>query len=289
MFDLNTELFNLGHEELLKFKANIPQDLNGYKPPGMLKAGEGKMDTTALYTLSRDDTLGLKSTREDPELFKTHREELREFFLNAHKVMVNVLAHLDKHLSLEVGTLSSLSPLDKPSATALRMLLAKPQSSPEENHINLGGHTDIGTLSMLFNVVGGMQILPAGSEDIHSNWRYIRPTPGCALINVADSLVEWSAGILRSSLHRVTLPPGEQASVPRQAVGYFVRPAHDGSMRRLKSRVIPPLEEGEEGETRSVDEWAAWSAYQVVVGDLKPRTKGGRPTGTMKQDSTVVV
>ena len=234
----------------------------------------------ALYTLSRDDTLGLCSTREDPALFKNHRKELQDFFLNAHKVMAELLAHLDKHLGLASGTLASLSPLDKPSATALRMLLSLPQPSVDDSHINLGGHTDIGTLSMLFNVVGGLQILPAGSENVNSNWRYIRPELGCAIINVADSLVEWTGGLLRSSLHRVTLPPGEQAKVSRRSVGYFVRPHHNGSMQRLKSPVILPLAEGEKEETRSVDEWAAWSALQVVKGVLKPQTKGGRPVRT---------
>lgn len=231
----------------------------------------------ALYTLSRDDTLGLCSTREDPDLFKFHRKELQDFFLNAHEVIVELLAHLDKHLGLAPGTLASLSPQDKPSATALRMLMSVLQPSVDSSHINLGGHTDIGTLSMLFNVVGGIQILPAGSENVNSNWRYIRPEPGCAIINVGDSLVEWTGGVLCSALHRVTLPPGEQANVVRRSVGYFIRPQHNGSMRRLKSPVIPPLAEGEKEETRSVDEWAAWSALQVVKGVIKPHTKGGRP------------
>jgi len=282
MFDLNAAMFALGHEELMKFKADIPKDLNGYKPPGLLKTDDGKRDTMGLYTLSRDEVLSRTSTRKDPELFETHRQQCKEFFLDSHKVVVELLKHLDKHLGLAPGTLSSLSPLDKPSATALRLLLAYPQPEINDNHINLGGHTDIGTLSMLFHVVGGLQILPAHKENIYANWRYIRPEPGCALINVADSLVEWTGGILRSSLHRVATPPGKQANVIRQAVGYFVRPEHNGSMKRLKSAVIPPLSDGEQEETRSVDEWAAWSAQQVVIGKLKPQTKGGRPAGFTK-------
>lgn len=63
-------------------------------------------------------------------------------------------------------------------------------------------------------------------------------------------------------------------------------------MRRLKSPVIPPLAEGEKEETRSVDEWASWSAQQVVNGVLKPQTKGGRPVrvgNAEKGKSTAVV
>jgi len=266
----------------LKYKANIPKDLNGYKPMGLLRTDNGKFDTMRLYTLSRDETLGLSSTRKDPELFTAHRPELQDFFHHAHGVITSLLSHLDKHLDLPPGTLSSLSPLDKPSATNLRLLMAPPQTIPDNTHINLGGHTDIGTITMLFNIVGGIQILPAGKENVNSNWQYIRPEPGCALINMADSLVEWTGGILRSSLHRVVLPPGEQAKVARQSLAYLVRPDHNGSMKRLRSSVIPPLAEGEKEETRSVDEWASWRAQQIVSGELKAETRGGRPVNVAK-------
>ena len=124
--------------------------------------------------------------------------------------------------------------------------------------------------------MGGLQILPAGSENVNSSWRYIRPQPGCAIINVGDSLVEWTGGLLCSALHRVGLPPGEQANVERRSVGYFHRPYRAGSMQRLKSSVIPPLADGEVEEMRTVDEWTSWSASKIANGELKPQTKGGR-------------
>jgi len=97
--------------------------------------------------------------------------------------------------------------------------------------------------------------LPAGSENMYKNWRYIRPEPGCALINLGDTLVEWTGGLLRSSLHRVVTASGAQASVPRQSLAYLVRPEWSASMRRLEGgTMIPRLEEDEEAETMSVSE-----------------------------------
>lgn len=232
--------------------------------------------------MSRDETLGVTSKRQDPELFKVHREEFRQFFLRSQTIVTEILAQLDKHLGLAIGTLSSLNPLDQPSHTVLRLLHAPPPLSPGDSSISLGGHTDIGTITMLFHIVGGLQILPAGSDNINSNWRYIRPQPGCALINIGDSLVEWSGGVLRSSLHRVITPPGEQADFPRRSVGYLIRPPHDGSMGRLSSAAIPPLSEDEEKETRSVDEWALWKMKQIVNGERKPQTTGGQPVVAAK-------
>lgn len=175
------------------------------------------------YTLSRDEILDISSTRRrNPEIFTTHREQCQQFFIRAHGVMQELLAHLDKHLGLAAGTLDSIMPLDKPSDTSLRLLHTPPATSEDISSIHLGGHCDVGTVTMLFNVVGGLQILPAGSENINDGWRYVRPQPGCAIVNIGDSLVELSGGILRSSLHRVATPPGEQAKVVRQSRKYCI-------------------------------------------------------------------
>ncbi|KAF7920720.1 uncharacterized protein EAE98_008749 [Botrytis deweyae] len=149
------------------------------KPAGVLKTDDGKMDAMELYTLSRDELLGTRSTRRDPEEFQRHREVCKRSFLRSHEVLSRVMNHLDKHLGLAPGTLSALSPLEKPSATSLRLLMARLQPL-NDKIISLGGHTDIGTIAMLFHVVGGFQVLPAGSKNISSNWRYVRAVPGCA-------------------------------------------------------------------------------------------------------------
>ncbi|THV44304.1 hypothetical protein BGAL_0676g00010 [Botrytis galanthina] len=172
---------------------------------------------------------------------------------------INYKLNIPKDPSLALGTLSVLSPLEKPSATSLRLLMTPPQPL-DDKIVSLGGHTDIGTIVMLFHVVGGFQVLPAGCENISSNWPYVRSVRGCALINIVDSLVEWTGGLLRSNLHRVVTPPGKQATCTRRNLAYLIRPDHNGSMRRLQINGISQLAEDEEVETCSVDEWAAWRA-----------------------------
>lgn len=124
-------------------------------------------------------------------------------------------------------------------------------------------------MTVLFNVLGGLQILPAGSQD---GWLYVRPQPGCAIINIGDSLVEISGGVLRSSAHRVVSAPGKQANAIRQSLAYPLRAAHDGFMKRLSSSVIPSEEQGK--EVLSVDEWTRRMVQRIMDGE-HPRTKGG--------------
>ncbi|KAH8645581.1 oxidoreductase [Tricladium varicosporioides] len=275
-FDIGTETFDLGSDVLNKY-AYKPPSLLGYKATGKLKTDDGKLDIMEMYTISQDDILGTGTRRENPEPVEAHREDCQEFFRQAHKALCVVYSHLNKKLALDPGTLAALSPLDKPSDTSLRLLMSRPQPAVESDRVTLTGHTDIGTITMLFHVVGGLQILPVGCENISLNWRYIRPRPDCVVINVGDTLVEWTGGVLRSSLHRVLTAPGEQASVPRQSLAYLVRPGHNATMRRLKSNgVVPPASEGDEEDIRSVDDWAAGRVRSIILGEVKPQGRGGR-------------
>jgi isopenicillin N synthase-like dioxygenase len=236
------------------------------------------MDVMEMYSLGQDDMVGNGPPRKNPETIEENREKCQEFFRNAHSVVTVILGALERQLGLPRGTLERLCPLDEPSDTSLRLLLSHPQSVADDKRITLGGHTDIGTITLLFHVAGGLQILPAGSENTHENWRYIRPELGCALINLGDTLVEWTGELLRSSLHRVVSAPGAQVSVPRRSLAYLVRPKRDALMRRLEGgSLIPRLTDEEEEETRSVSEWAAWRAGQIMKGELKPQTRGGKP------------
>ncbi|KAF4626294.1 hypothetical protein G7Y89_g11868 [Cudoniella acicularis] len=275
-FDIGADTFDLGTDVLDKY-AYQPPSLLGYKATGKLKTDDGKRDIMEMYTIGQDDILGTGARRENPEPIEACREDCQDFFRQAHKALCVVYSHLDKKLALAPNTLAALSPLDKPSDTSLRLLMSRPQPVIESDRVTLTGHTDIGTITMLFHVTGGLQILPAGCENISSNWRYIRPRPDCVVINLGDTLVEWTGGVLRSSLHRVLTAPGEQASIPRQSLAYLVRPDHNATMRRLKSNgVIPPASEGEEEDTRSVDDWAAGRVKSIILGEVKPQGRGGR-------------
>ncbi|CAI7646587.1 unnamed protein product [Penicillium glandicola] len=268
MFDLTKETFDLDQSVLDRYAYKPPHDLTGYKRKGQLKTDDGKMDRMDLYSINQDDILANRPPRRNADPIEAKRAELRQFIESSHSV-----------IGLNPGTLSALCPLDQISETSVRLLLGQSQSTPEYDSITLGGHTDIGTITLLFNVVGGLQILPAAKENTPENWQYIKPEPGHAVVNIGDTLLEWTGGVLRSALHRVSTAPGEQALVSRQSVAYLVRPKNSASMQTLKGEFIPPVEENEGDETRSVNEWAAWRAKQIMLGQLKPQTRGGTRMG----------
>ena len=242
-----------------------------------MKIEDGSPDRMAFYNLSQDDILGNTPPRSNPAIVENHRATFKHFFTHGYSVLSCLLSHLDSHLGLAPGTLASFSPLDKPSGTSLRLLKALPSGVGAKARTDLVGHTDMGSITMLFNIIGGLQILPPSAPDPpgESDWRYIRPVPDCALINLGDAMVQWSGGVIRSNMHRVATAPGAQRSDERFSAAYLVRPALETSMRRLKGgRVIPKVDNGEEEDIVARD-WERMRAAQIIKGENKPKSIGG--------------
>ncbi|KAL1966121.1 hypothetical protein VTN77DRAFT_4869 [Rasamsonia byssochlamydoides] len=168
--------------------------------------------------------------------------------------------------------------MSSPSGTSLRMLRYPPQPA-EDRRISLLGHTDIGSLTILFNITCGLQLLPpgAGPRD-ESSWVYVKPAPRCAIVNFGDAMVEWSAGILHSNMHRVIFAPGKQAQVTRYSLAYLMQLNSNALMKRLSEgdSLIPALEEGEEDNLINARQWEAHKAVAIRAGRDNTRSRGGR-------------
>ncbi|RAL59813.1 hypothetical protein DID88_000442 [Monilinia fructigena] len=200
-----------------------------YKPLGYHKIGKTG-DRVELYGISRDDILGASDPLPNPSCIERSRPQLRTYIEEANRIVEVVLGHLEKHL--KTATRDILKPFD-------------------DRRTAMMGHTDITALTLLFSTTGGLQILNDDADPhLESSWTHIKPQPSTCIVNLGDAMVEWTGGILRSAMHRVTSAPGDQASVTRYVVGYFARPAGDALMKRLvapeyPSSLIPPVEEGE--------------------------------------------
>lgn len=170
------------------------------------------------------------------------------------------------------GGLEALHRLHATSGDQIRFVKAPPQShAPQDVGVALGEHTDFGSVTVLFNRLGGLQVrLPSTISPIppltngdgdgqqedkpmsnmesklcKDNWAYVRPLPSHCIVNLGDALVKFSNGLLRSNVHRVVAPPGEQGVVTRYSLVYFCRP---GDEVVLKSLVEGGQVDGKGGE-----------------------------------------
>jgi isopenicillin N synthase-like dioxygenase len=136
------------------------------------------------------------------------------------------------------------------SGDHIRFIRSPPQP-PQDLSTSMGAHTDFGSLTLLFNRLGGLQVLLPGTN----KFSYVRPLPGHAIINLGDALVKFSGGVLRSNIHRVVAPPGAQAKATRESLVYFMRPGNEILLVRLPGGILPELKEGETEERVSSWEW----------------------------------
>ena len=229
--------------------------LERYKAVGLSKVdSEGTPDRCEFYGISKDDLFGLSAQLPAPDIINTSRPLFQSFLSNNYKIELLVLQHLETHLALPPGAMTSLHPLDKLSGDQVRILKYDPQPA-KDRRTSLVPHTDFGSVTSLFNILGGLQVLPIGAENKEENWHYVQPQTGCAIINLGDSMVKWTNGLLKSAMHRVTYAPGKQADATRWSLAYFGH-AHNGSlMKRMDGGVIPPLEEGVMEQDMTAEDW----------------------------------
>jgi isopenicillin N synthase-like dioxygenase len=202
--------------------------------------------------VSKNDILDISDPLPAPNVVAQHRPTLKSFIVNAHSIVTLVLDLLNDHLQLPVSTLSNLHRIKAVSGDQVRFIKAPPQPM-DDRRTALGAHTDFGSVTILFNRLGGLQVLPPGKD---AEWCYVRPLPGHAIVNLGDAMVKFTNGLLRSNIHRVVSPPGLQADTTRYSLIYFSRPEDNVPLKRLaESTRIPPLPQGVVEEDINSKDW----------------------------------
>lgn len=172
----------------------------------------------------------------------------------------------DRYLSCVLsGTLQSLHRIDSISGDQVRWVRSPPQP-PDDRQTALGEHTDYGSVTILFNRLGGLQVLPPNQD----TWTYVKPLQGHCIVNLGDAMVKFTAGILRSNIHRVANPPGAQQNEVRYSLVYFNRPQDDVILKVLGgSRMIDERKKemgiGEEKDVTAKD-WIMNRAFNRTLG-----------------------
>lgn len=214
-----------------------------------------------LSQMRKDDFVGNSDPLPCPPLIKSHWPLLQSYIQHCRAAIDLLITHLEVHLHLPIGTLANLHRITSRSGDHVRFNQHAVQPFTEEL-AKQGEHTDFGTLTILFNWLGGLQIRSPESGE----WVFVKPIPGSAVVNLGDALVKFTAGLLRSNVHRVVPPPAPQYGITRNSLVYFSRPEDAVVLRRLKGGLVDaqPQAESEEPEMTS-QEWI----WRRSVGDLK--------------------
>lgn len=302
LFDLMKTFYGLPVTEKVRYDFKSQGSYFGYKGygEGIIDA-KGTRDRNEFYNISKDDVLGLAERLPTPECLdgEAQRALFQRYIHHCHGICERIIELLSERLPLkaqvrENGSLQALHGLQRRSGDQIRFVRAPPQE-PTTRGVALGEHTDFGSVTVLFNRLGGLQVrLPehmqpvppsdasGGASEVEKRlceggWCYVRPLAGHAIVNLGDALVKFSNAWVRSNVHRVVAPPGRQAEVTRFSLVYFCRPEDDIALKGLVEG-----EEGVEEEVVTAKEWILRRALgrREVDGWEK---SGGTEEGSMRK------
>jgi len=171
----------------------------------------------------------IEPSRTYPEILLDEKPLFKEFTKDAHECGMLVLRTLATQFNLPKETFVDLNTFTKPSGDHCRLTHKIPHGS-DAKAVGLPSHTDFGSITILFNWLGGLQI-ESRHPDHLGRWEFVKPMPGHAVINLGDAMVKFTNGALKSAKHRVVPSPGEQAELDRYSVVYFVRPCNESLMK----------------------------------------------------------
>ncbi|OTB03858.1 hypothetical protein M426DRAFT_73754 [Hypoxylon sp. CI-4A] len=249
-----------------KMKQNMGKNLFGYKYAGATVTDRaGTKDTAEFFCVSKNDMVAPdeRMARAWPDGILRAKPMLAEYVRSAHGVGMAVLRILAARLGIDPVELTGRHRIDELSGDHIRITKGPPRETEEMPEIQTPSHTDFGTVTVLMNWLGGLQVwsesdrkaqLGDGEPQGSGEWLWVQPKRGCAIINLGDAAVRFTNGAVCSGRHRVVPSPGAQGRWTRYSVVYFVRPEDKCIMQRLKGKGVPDGPE-ETNEKLTAHEW----------------------------------
>ncbi|KAI1206065.1 putative oxidoreductase [Annulohypoxylon truncatum] len=257
-------VFKLPLEEKMRYK--MVKTLFGYKFAGATVTDKsGTPDTAEFFNVGKNDIIvpDDRMVRPWPSAILDVKPLFDAYMKSAHSVGMTVLAIIADKLGVEFSEFTSRHRIEEPSGDHVRITRGPPRDTEEMPEIQTPSHTDFGTITILMNWLGGLQVWSESSRkaqlnglepDVPGEWLWVKPKKGCAIINLGDAAVRFTNGVVCSGRHRVIPSPGAQGRWPRYSIVYFVRPEDKCLMKSLKGNGIPESREDED-EGLTATEW----------------------------------
>lgn len=270
---LGAEVFALPPEEKMQYRGartRSSRSIFGYKYAGATLADKasGVRDTAEFFNISKDDMLAATPDameKEWPALILERRDLFRHYVTTAHGIGMLLLGLLVERLGIDPREIWNRHRITEKAGDHVRITRGPPRDTDDMPEIQTPSHTDFGTITLLMNWLGGLQVWSESARAATINdgqppegpgeWLWVVPKRGCAIVNLGDAAVKFTNGALCAGRHRVIPAPGPQGRWPRYSLVYFVRPEDEVVMETLKGPGVPATKEAEEEEKLTATEW----------------------------------
>jgi isopenicillin N synthase-like dioxygenase len=199
-----------------------------------------------------------------PDTLASNEEQLDTFIKKCHDICLRILELFAIGLDIDPALGGSQwfaprhDPKLGPSGTVFRLLYYPQLPSHHayaRNDLRCGAHSDYGTITLLFQREGqpGLEILTDSEND---TWAPVPVNPTGEdippiLLNVGDLLSFWTNGVLKSTVHRVTLPDPGLGGGDRYSIAYFCHPLDSARLEPVPSKTVQEFGSGSAQDTQA--------------------------------------
>lgn len=270
-------------KKLYKAPAGVRVLDQGYQTGAVKDNGQPR--DSEMFMVPQTGMFGKDPTSfELPSWLAQHGGRFKAAMKTGNTVANIVLSVLERELQLPVGAFTSLHRLTDCSGDFLRVLRYPGSDTPDTvDPLRFPAHKDAVSVAILFTWLGGLQIVepraaPAGVVTVpEDSWRWVKPLPGCAVVNLGDAMEVFTNGVLKSGLHRVIKAPGQQRVHDKYSVLIVARPEVQTLMKSFKSPLIP--EDSPEQAQAEVFTSIQWGnnkikALQDVIDKIQSERRG---------------
>jgi len=229
---------------------------DSYKVAGATKVdAAGTKDNAEFFNISKNDMIlpDDQMRRPWPQVIMDNKPLFANYSKSAHGVGMMVMDVLARQLGVDPEEIKGRHKIEEHAGDHVRITRGPPRKTVEMPEIQTPSHTDFGTITILMNWLGGLQVWSESSRkagplepDVPGEWLWVKPKRGHAIVNLGDAAVKFTNGVLCSGRHRVIPSPGEQGKWPRYSIVYFVRPTDHCKLKTLKGSGVPPADDMDE-------------------------------------------
>ncbi|KAK0216261.1 Clavaminate synthase-like protein [Armillaria fumosa] len=234
-FALGKRFFELPVEEKSAYTPDMGNGkVNGYIPAGrkIINVEAGIRDRTEMYNIPKFNN---HFSQVHPPVIAENLNEVEKFARSLHSEVLDPLfVLLAIALDLPEDTFTNIHRYEEKSEDHLRYMKYSKFSEEENKKLTNWsyGHTDLGSFTLLFRQpVAALQIRYHSTGE----WKWVKPQDATLTVNACDALSFLTGGYVKSTVHRVTVPPKDQQHVDRLGLLYFSRPHNDVTLATVKN------------------------------------------------------